>query len=350
MRRLTSLVPALIATLCAGTASAQMKAHVINVGQAESILLEFTHAAVLVDAGGEVTGDDRDRDHLLGYLDAFFARRADLGRTLHTVIVSHPHIDHTRHLNRVFERFAVKNFVDGGDLAGSGFPQLRTARRNAGEKGINYLAVRDSGITRDGFQPPFLAELAASSGVDLRFLGGARPECEDGNNGSLVLLVTYREATFLLPGDSEDEDPKCTPQIRNVLARYDNGRLDVDVYKVSHHGSHNGTSVDFLKAMSPEIAVISAGVHQTQRPGNFHGFQFGHPREAAVAMIEAATTGTRPHFTAWTMSGARQLLADRAIDKAIYCTCWDGDIVIEVDETGTKFDVRTTPVPAPSPN
>ena len=40
---------------------AQMTIHVTDVGQADSILLEFTRAAVLIDAGGESTGDDRDK-------------------------------------------------------------------------------------------------------------------------------------------------------------------------------------------------------------------------------------------------------------------------------------------------
>ena len=87
--------PALfIVTLCFSVplAHAQMKAHFINVGQAESILLEFRRHAVLIDAGGEDTGDTRDRDHLLDYLDRFFARRTDLHDTIYSVIISHPHL------------------------------------------------------------------------------------------------------------------------------------------------------------------------------------------------------------------------------------------------------------------
>ena len=88
----------LFATLlfCPLWAQAQMKIHVIDVGQADSILLEFKSAAVLVDAGGESTGDDRDKEHLLSQLKAFFAGRPDLGNTLHAVIISHAHIDHTK--------------------------------------------------------------------------------------------------------------------------------------------------------------------------------------------------------------------------------------------------------------
>jgi beta-lactamase superfamily II metal-dependent hydrolase len=59
-----------------------MLVHIIDVGQAESILLEFRGHALLIDAGSEDTGDNGDRDHLLTYLDAFFARRADLSNTI----------------------------------------------------------------------------------------------------------------------------------------------------------------------------------------------------------------------------------------------------------------------------
>jgi len=111
MRSKNFLAAATIAIigLSAGVVNAQMKAHFINVGQAESILLEFRRHAVLIDAGGEDTGDTRDRDHLLDYLDRFFARRTDLRDTLHSVVVSHPHIDHTRHLMDVLENYTVRN-------------------------------------------------------------------------------------------------------------------------------------------------------------------------------------------------------------------------------------------------
>jgi hypothetical protein len=44
----------------------------INVGQAASALIEFIGGAILVDAGGENTGDDVYRTHLLNYLNDFF--------------------------------------------------------------------------------------------------------------------------------------------------------------------------------------------------------------------------------------------------------------------------------------
>ena len=324
-----------------GTLHAQMKAHFIDVGQAEAILLEFQTAAVLIDAGGEDTGTSRDRDHLLGYLDEFFERRSDLNRTLYSVIISHPHLDHTRLLVPVFTNFRVLNLVDGGGKGGSGISQVDSARKIAFERGTIYNVVTDRRMRARGYTTPMLRALrAADSEVDIRFLGGSRPGCEDQNNNSVVTLVTYRSATFLFTGDAESEDEGCTPQISRLLSRHLGGLLDVDVYKVGHHGSPNGTSLNFLTAMSPQISVISAGHHSTRAPGGFHAWQFGHPRESAVRMVELATSGTRTPITAYTMDRVKEVRASRPIQKAVYCTCWDGDVVVSVDASGQQFKVQ----------
>lgn len=337
----TRMMAIIAAAFLPAAAQGQMKAHFINVGQAESILLEMPSAAVLVDAGGESTGDDRDREHLLAYLDQFFAGRPDLDSTLHSVIVSHPHLDHTRNLMPVLRRYRVRNLVDGGDQRGSGFPQLRQARRWAGENGVIYNRVPDNRVRASGYQPEMLRRVRVGSGVDIRFLAGSRPECADGNNGSLVLLVTYGEATFLLPGDTEWEDDDCVPGIERLLERFA-GRIDVDVFKVSHHGSENGTSPELLTALTPEVAVISAGRHETHGPGSFHAWQFGHPRESVVSMVEAAASASRPApAQVYTMTAVRQVRQPRTVSKAVYCTCWDGDVVVEVDSAGRSLVVRT---------
>jgi len=48
--------------------------------------------------------------------------------------------------------------------------------------------------------------------------------------------------------------------IERLVDRYRNSAtLDVDVYEVGHHGSHNGTTEELLDAMTPKIAAISVG-------------------------------------------------------------------------------------------
>jgi competence protein ComEC len=342
-----TILVALTLLFSSALARAEMKVHFINVGQAESMLLEFETAAVLIDAGGESTGDDRDRDHLLSYLNDFFDRRTDLrertGRkrgVIYSLIVSHPHIDHTRFLRNVMENFKVLNLVDGGGTKGSGFPQLRGARRLAREQGAIYNRIDDEDIDRRGYQTSWLRALSGSgSDADLRFLGGGRG-CENENNNSLVLLVRHRGAEFLFVGDAESEmDDGCGPgQIESVLDFFGDGDLlDVDLYKVGHHGSHNGTTRALLEEMTPEVAVISAGHHSTREPGPFHAFQFGHPRQSVVDELEELVSGSRPRKTVYAMDksgrrGGRPV--DREMRKAVYCTCWDGDVVVSVGADG----------------
>src|SRR5205823_3395789 len=78
---------ALDATTATTPKAGEMNAHFINVGQGASVLLEFSCGAALLDTGGEVNGDFNSTTALTTYLDAFFARRTDLKKTLGLVVI-----------------------------------------------------------------------------------------------------------------------------------------------------------------------------------------------------------------------------------------------------------------------
>lgn len=333
--------------LSARGASGQMKVHFINVGQADAILLEFQSAAVLIDAGTENTHDDRYEKNFFRYVDSFFVARPDLNRTLYSFILTHPHLDHTRLARQVVQRYRVRNVVSGGGTGGSGLQAQRAAIQYAADHGAIINRVRASQIDGDGYAPWMLRQLENSpSDVSLRFLGGYQGRCEDENNDSLVLLVTYREATLLFAGDAEWEDKwrSCTPQIDYVLREIDGAVLDVDLYKVGHHGSRNGTNQSLVSAMTPESAVITAGDPGIKSPGEYHAWYFGHPRENIVALLEGGVGGNRAPAVVHTMKWENNqpvLIPNRNLSKAIYCTCWDGNLVVEVDATGESFTFHT---------
>src|SRR5947208_1830856 len=75
---------------------AQMRVHLINVGQGCATLIEFPCAAILIDTGGESDSLFNSSDSLKAYLEDFFDKRTDLNHTLQCVYLTHPHIDHTR--------------------------------------------------------------------------------------------------------------------------------------------------------------------------------------------------------------------------------------------------------------
>jgi competence protein ComEC len=76
------------------------------------------------------------------------------------------------------------------------------------------------------------------------------------------------------------------------------------VLRLGHHGSSTSTTPDFLAAVSPSVAIFSAGV----------GNRYGHPHEEVVARV----TG-------------------RGI--ALYGTATHGTVTVVTD--GVTFDVRT---------
>jgi len=84
-----------------GGANPTMRVHFIDVGQGAATLVEFPCAAVLIDTGGEANGEFDSTDSLLDYLDDFFSRRVDLKETFHALILTHPHIDHTRGVSAI---------------------------------------------------------------------------------------------------------------------------------------------------------------------------------------------------------------------------------------------------------
>ena len=59
------------------------------------------------------------------------------------------------------------------------------------------------------------------------------------------------------------------------LLMADGRPLHADVLKVGHHGSKTSTTPEFLAAVAPAVAVISAGFENS----------FGHPHPAVLARL-----------------------------------------------------------------
>lgn len=345
-----------IVCLFSTAARAEMKMHVINVGQAEAVLLEFTNHAVLIDAGNEDTFEtaveNTFRRHLTEYLDAFFVRRMDLDKTLHSVIVSHPHKDHTKNLRLIFERYKVSHFIEGGgSVNASGMDDVQAIRNIVVERNIKHHRIYARDVKRASFMRDWSAELLNGSQAELKFLSAGR-RCNDDNNASLILRAAYKGKSFLFIGDAEVDDKEgrnlgCGGllfRLLNQQAAFP-ALLDVDVLKVGHHGSRNGTEAVFLQKVTPDYAVLSAGVPTTRSAGSgraFHSWFFGHPNEAAIKLLEQSVGKTRPSVNVTTMTKPRTLVENRPLEKAIYCTCWDGDLVFTVSANGNLEEPTTS--------
>lgn len=83
-------------------------------------------------------------------------------------------------------------------------------------------------------------------------------EYDNLNDNSLVVKAEYKNTSFLFTGDISSEAEN------DILS---SGKsIDCDVLKVAHHGSKTSSSEEFLKAVSPQISVISVGTSEKNLP------------------------------------------------------------------------------------
>lgn len=214
-----------------------VEVYFLNVGKGDSIFLRSPSSqGVLIDGGIATEYFDAG-----ARIVAPFLLWAGVNR-LQAIIMSHPDTDHIGGMVSVVDCVAVDKILWNPVQANS--LHLDRILMAAKEKTIPVECVsRDSTVLTFG-------------GARLRFLNAPVTMGKDAresariNNASVVVRLDHGETSFLFTGDleREGEDELLSAGLP----------LKADVLKIGHHGSKNSTSLDFLKAVAPRIAVISA--------------------------------------------------------------------------------------------
>lgn len=327
--------------LIISSANGQMTLHHIDVAQGDATLVEFQTAAVLVDVGG--SNSKVTKDALIAYLDDFFARRTDLNKTLYSVIITHPHADHLRWIKQILQRYTVLNLVDNGDSRNHGsVAKMKEARRLFNQQRTRnrlsrfYNRIDAADIGPEGYITKFFHDLTEREPLARVTFVNASRRCKNPNYDSVVVIVEYGSTKALITGDAEDaEDARCVPAIPRMLQKFEGSNLmDVDVYKAGHHGSHNGTNLPYLEMISPKISIISSGADDDDS-----AWTYGHPRISAIEQMIARTTNVRQTKPVYGFPQSKGDVVKFEISKAVYCTCWDGNIRVRTDTLGRLLPV-----------
>jgi competence protein ComEC len=228
-----------------------LKISFLDIGQGDAILIETPNSQkILVDAG-PATNILNPLGAKLGY----FNRQIDL------VILTHPDLDHIAGFSEVLRRYHVRSVLMTGVLHDSA----------AYGDILEQIAEQDI--------PVYLAEekqdFDFGAGVTLDILWPTAPivghDPANNNETSIVAKLIYGKTSALLAGDAEET-------VEATLLKSGNN-LQADILKLGHHGARTSSSTEFLAAVQPEIAIISAGADNS----------YGHPHPETLTRLSAKT-------------------------------------------------------------
>lgn len=215
--------------------------HFIDVGQADSIFIDYGDIDILIDGG-----NNSDGDLVVEYLKSLNTDNIEM------IVATHPHEDHIGGLDVVIQNFEVDKVIKP-DLS-------ETTKTNKDFE----LAIQEKNILVENPEQGTVLEYG-----DLKFvvLSDKEKDYKETNNFSIVFKMIYGDTSFVFTGDAEDKVE------HDIL---DSGiDLKADVLKVGHHGSSSSTTALFLNKIKPDYAVISVG----------EGNKYGHPDDIITGRL-----------------------------------------------------------------
>lgn len=223
-----------------GAAQGRLRISVLDVGQADAILLQDGKRNIMIDVSNDVkdkVGDSGGRQALIKALD-----KAGVNR-IKTVFVTHHHRDHMGNIMYVRGKYGVSNIYDSG-YVNSGYKASVALDRDlrAGRYNGQALKAGDKITIDKNYYIEVLAPGDFLSKKDLKNM----------NNTSLVLMLHYGSFKMLLTGDAE-------APVEDALQQKYGTALQADVLKVGHHGSKTSSYWPFISKVKPKYALISCG-------------------------------------------------------------------------------------------
>lgn len=226
------------------TWSEDLRVTALDVGQGESVVLTSGPRAVMVDCGGSFVPKDAG-ETAVGYLKGRGRSRLD------ALILTHLHADHVNGAERVLSQLRVDRLYLPFQSDEDGYlPGILSAAKAAG------TAVE------------FVTDNTALLIGDMEVTLWAPVLSGEDNENCLIVMAGQDDFEAFITGDS------LSAAERFLAKAY---RLpDAELLIVGHHGSDTSTCDEFLRAISPETAVISVGYNT-----------YGHPSRTVLDRLNS---------------------------------------------------------------
>lgn len=247
----------------------------IDVGQGDcSLILTPKHKSILIDGGNNIDFDNGQKT-ILPILINKHIKQIDY------LIISHFDSDHVGGLFTILKEYKVKQVIISKQAQYSDnfklFMQI-----------INSTQIQTTIVDKG-------TKIDVENNIYIDFLWPDESNMIDENclnNNSIVCKLYFGKTSILFTGDIEKE---AEQQLIQQVSK----NLESTILKVAHHGSNSSTISDFVKAVSPKIAVIGVGENN----------KFGHPNNEIISRLEN--------------SGAKIFRTDQM-----------GEIIIKIDHSG----------------
>ena len=214
----------------------------LDVGQADSILIQSDEKNMLIDAGTNDMGRTVVKD-----LQDYGVQKIDY------LIGTHPHEDHIGGMDDVINNFDIGTIY---------MPKVQTNTKTF-EDVLDAISNKGIKITSPEVGYKFMLGNAT---CEIMSCGeGNGVETNNLNLASIVIRMTYGEQSFLFMGDAEKENEEA-----RIWAQ-------TNVIKIGHHGSNSSTSQPFLDQVKPQVAIISVGKEN----------KYGHPKQTTLDRLES---------------------------------------------------------------
>lgn len=227
-----------------------LKITAMDVGQGTSVVVQVRGQTLVYDTGPKYTDSfDAGGAILAPYLYAQAINEVD------ALVVSHSDMDHAGGLTGFLEKVKAKQIITGD-------PAISSAHKNFSE--IQNCHEKKSWQWHQ---------------VSFEFLPVIITPRTTDNNKSCVLLIRYQDQTILLPGDIET-------RVEHQLLADKKFPGNLTLVFAAHHGSRTSSGPRFVRHVSPDFVVYSAGFRS----------QHGHPHPQVRRRYESA--GSREFNTA----------------------------------------------------
>ena len=211
----------------------------LDVGQADSILIQNEGHNMLIDAG-----NNEDGPLLVQYFKEQNITKFDY------LITTHPHEDHIGGMDDIINNFDVEKIY---------MPDVTTTTKTF----LDVLeAIEKKNMTYD--VPNINQNFTLGNTLfQVIYTGNDKKNL---NNASIVLKASFKNTSYLFTGDATSEVEK------KIL----NKDIQATVLKVGHHGSKYSTTTDFLNKVNPKYAIISVGKNNS----------YNHPNQVTINKLE----------------------------------------------------------------